>query len=264
MTELENLIDELYGAPLATFTGERTRLAASLKSDGDEAGAARMKGLRKPVVSAWALNLFTRRDSASLDALEATGRRLREAQERAIHEGDAEPLRAATQERHATVTRLTRAVLRVLEQEGVVGGPHAEDISSTLDAAAVDPEAFAALREGRLVRPLRPPTGFAEGASLKVVPGTRRREPEPAAPVDPRARRAEIAALRRKLAAAQTQGRKADQAVERARDRLAAAERERSDAREALREAEAQARGASLEVKRFALELSKADPDTSA
>jgi hypothetical protein len=261
MPDLEQRIDELYGAPLAAFTNERTRLAADLKAEGDDAGAARMKGLKKPVVSAWALNRLTRRDPSALEALEATGRRLREAQERAIADGDAEPLRAATQERHATVSRLTTAVLRLLEEEGVTGGSHADDISSTLDAAAVDPEAFAALRSGRLTRPLRPPTGFGEAAALKVIPGARRKEPEPEAPADPRARRAEVAALRRKVGAAEAQGRKAEQAVEKARARLEAAERERSSAKDALREAEALARGASLELKRAALELRKADPD---
>jgi hypothetical protein len=263
MPDLEQRIDELYAAPLATFTAERTRLAAALRSEGDDAGATRMKGLKKPVVSAWALNLLTRRDPSALEALDATGRKLREAQERAIEDGDAEPLRAATQERHATVTRLTAAVLRILEDEGMTGGSYADDISSTLDAAAVDAEAFAALREGRLTRPLRPPTGFGEAAALKVIPGARKKESEPAAPVDPRARRTEIAALRRKVTGAEAQSRKAEQAVERARARLEAADRERSDAKDALRETEALARGATLEVKRLALELRKADPDTN-
>jgi hypothetical protein len=263
MSDVDRRIDELYGAPLASFTEERTRLAAALKADGDDAGAARMKALKKPVVSAWALNLLTRRDPSALDALEATGRRLREAQERAIAEGDGEPLRAATQERHATVSRLTAAVVGILEQEGVTGGSHGDDISSTLDAAAVDPEAFAALREGRLTRPLRPPTGFGEAAALKAIPGARKKEAEPEAPADPRVRRAEVAALRRKVTAAEAQDRKAERAVERASARLEAAERERSDAKDALREAEALARGAALEIKRLALELRKIDPDAT-
>lgn len=260
MTELESLIDELYGLPPARFTDERIRLAKALKADGDDEAARRVGALRKPVVSAWALNLLTRKDPSGLDALESTGRRLREAQDRAISAGDADALRDATQERHATVSRLTRAALGILEREGVVGGSHGEDISTTLDAAAVDPEAFDALRRGRLTRPLMPPVGFGEGASLKVLPGARGRAPGPPEAVDPAKHRVEIGTLRRELTRAEGDSQKASRTVERARDRLETAERERSSAREDLREAEAHARGASLEVKRLARELGKIDP----
>ena len=54
--ELESRIDDLYALPLERFTPERDALAKELAADGDRAGAARVKALRKPVVAAWAVN----------------------------------------------------------------------------------------------------------------------------------------------------------------------------------------------------------------
>ena len=60
--ELEPRIDALYALPLERFTPERDALAKDLAADGDRAGAARVKALRKPVVAAWAVNALARED----------------------------------------------------------------------------------------------------------------------------------------------------------------------------------------------------------
>ena len=58
--ELEQRIDDLYALPLERFTPERDALAKELAADGDRAGAARVKALRKPVVAAWAVTALAR------------------------------------------------------------------------------------------------------------------------------------------------------------------------------------------------------------
>lgn len=257
----ERRIDELYAVPLDRFMDERARHVKELKAAGDGKGAKRVQALKKPVVAAWALNVLSRNESKVIEELGSAGQRLRDAQRRALSGGDAEPLREATQERHAIVGRLTEAALGVLKDAGVTGATHGEDITSTLDAAAIDPDAFETLRQGRLVKPLRPPTGFGEAAFLKVVPGAkasaRAEEPERASEAQ---RQSEVRTLRRELSRAESESQKATRAVDHARSRLEELEQRRAEAKKQLREAEARARGASLEVKRLQRDLSKLDP----
>jgi hypothetical protein len=255
--DLEGLIDELYAAPLDRFTPGRDALAKRLRSEGDAAGAERVRALRKPVVSAWALNALAREDPEGVAELEELGRRLRDAERQAVSGGDAGPLRDALEERRALVSRLAAGTMAILQREGAGSASTQEDVTSTLEAAAVDETAVAALRTARLSRPMRPPSGFGDAPALSVVPGARRsaaREEPPAPPADLERRSHD---LRRELSAAETRQRRADEAVERARTRLEEAERRRSEAKDRLREAEAEQRGAVLNVKRLAAELSK-------
>lgn len=257
--DLETRIDELYGTPLERFMDERARHVNELKAAGDGEAAKEIQGLKKPVVSAWALNALSREQPDGVEELGSAGERLRDAQRRALSGGDAEPLRVATQERHAVVARLAQAALGLLKEAGVSGTTHGDDISSTLDAAAIDPDAFDTLRRGRLVKPLRPPTGFGEPAFLKAVPSAGKAAASQPEATSNRERQAEIRALRRELARAENESRKASRAVDQARARLEEIERSRSEAKERVREAEAKARGASLEVKRLTRDLNRID-----
>jgi hypothetical protein len=254
--DLEGRIDALYAMPLERFTPERDALAGELRAAGDHEAAGRVKALRKPVVSAWALNALARADPDGVAELDELGRRLRDAQRRAVSGGDAEPLRAATEERRRLVARLAASAVELLGRQGAAGSAH-DDIASTLDAAAVDERAAAELRSGRLTRPLRPPTGFGDAPALTVVPGGRKAsEPEPA-DEDERTRTRLLRDLRRELAAAETRARRGDEAIARAREQLERAEQRRQEARERVREAEAARRGLALELKRLAAALSK-------
>jgi hypothetical protein len=259
--DLEARIDDLYALPLDRFTPERDALAGELKAAGAAEDAKRVKALRKPVVSAWAVNALAREDPAGIAELAALGRRLRDAQRQALSGGDAEPLRAALENRRALVGRLSTAALAVLEREGAGGSSQTDEIAATLDAAAVDEEAAAAVAAGRLVRPMRPPAAFGDAPALTVLPGGRRPSAEPAEPAeDARGAAKRAAELRRELASAETREKRARDAVERARGKVEEAERRRADLRERLREAEAELRGASLEAKRAAAALSKLEP----
>lgn len=253
--DLEDRIDALYALPLERFTPQRDAFATDLRAAGDREAAGRVRALRKPVVSAWALNALARSDPAGIAELDELGRRLRDAQRRAVSGGDAEPLRAATEERRRLVARLAASAVGLLGR-GSAGGSIEEDIASTLDAAAVDERAAAELRSGRLTRPLRPPTGFGDAPALTVVPGGRKAAEEPA-DEDERARARLLRELRRELVAAETRARRGDEAIARAREQLERVEQRRREARERVREAEAARRGLTLELKRLAAALSK-------
>ncbi|MGZ8585815.1 MAG: hypothetical protein ACXWXP_10105 [Actinomycetota bacterium] len=260
--DLEGRIEALYAGPLEGFTPDRDALAKELRAQDRREDADRVKALRKPVAAAWALNAFARADPDGVTALENLGRRLRDAQRRAMSGGDAEPLRAATDERRALVSRLTARAVE-LAGSAVAGASVRDDVAGTLDAAAVDEGAAGALREGRLTRPMRPPVGFTDAPALTVLPGGARKgaPTEPAEGTD-RERATAFRNARRELVAAGTRQRRAEDVLARARGRLEEAERRRSEAREAVREAEAAQRGVALEVKRLAAAVAKLERST--
>jgi hypothetical protein len=259
ITDLEAKVDELYSGPLDAFTRVRDALAAELK--GDAEAAKHVKGLRKPVVSAWALNRLAREDPQGVAELVGLGERLRAAQRRALSGGDAEELRAALDDRRRLVGALTGEAAAILEREGTGPGAHQDDLGATLEAAAADEDAGRLLLAGRLVKPLRPPAELGGGGLRVLEGGGRGRAPatEPEAELGERGRerRAQIARVRRELTSAQAAERKAAGAVEKARGRLEELEAKRGEAREAVRRAQAEHRGATLEAKRLAAALSK-------
>jgi hypothetical protein len=250
--ELERRIDDLYALPLERFTPERDALAKELAADGDRAGAARVKALRKPVVAAWAVNALAREDPEGVRALIELGGSLRSAHRRAVSGGDVEPFRAATEERRRLVGELTRTSAAILERAGGAATATTDAIAETLEAATVDEETGEAVRVGRLTKPVRPPATFAV-AGLRVLEGGPSR---PATTVAPKPK-PDVAKLRRELSAAETRERRAVAAVERERAAIQDLDRRRSEAKDRLRALEAELRGVSLERKRLANALDK-------
>jgi hypothetical protein len=265
MQDLEAGIDELYAGSLDAFVREREALAKARADGGDAAGAARVRALRKPVVSAWALNRLAREQPEAVNELVALGNRLRAAQRRAISGADVEPLREAIEERRRAITSLARAASELLERAGIGAAPHSSDLVSTLEAAAADEEAAELLRSGRVVKPLRPPGGFEEHG-LRVVQGGRAEEPRAEASsarekgdgreID-RERAQRSRELERALAQAQRRERSAAAQVDRARRRLQDLEGKRAEARDALKVSEAEHRGAEIEASRLASAVAK-------
>ena len=252
MTELDERIDGLYAGELDRFTPDRDALAKELTEAGDKEGARQAKALRKPVVSAWALNVLAREDPEAIGELLELGGRLRDAQRRAISGGDVEPLREATDERRRLVSELAGKVTAILERSGSASSANGDAVVTTLEAATADEQAGALLRSGRLVRPLRPPTSFA-GEGLRVLEGGR----QPAAATKPDPKAAEVKRLERELRAAEIRERRAVESVEREKARLEELERKRAEGRDRVRAAEAELRGISMETKRLARELDK-------
>ncbi|MEX2204544.1 MAG: hypothetical protein WD965_10715 [Actinomycetota bacterium] len=265
--ELEGRIDALYALLLDRFTPQRDALAKELQGAGEGEAAKRVKGLRKPVVAAWGLNALARENPEGIRELLDLGTRLRDGQRRALSGGDVEPLRQATDERRRLVGRLARNAAEILERAGTSAGSHEDDLSSTLDAAAVDEESGELLRSGRLTKPLQPPVSFGE-PGLRVLEGGRGANPaaksagpdrEDAPERDPE-REQEVKRLRRELADADRRERSAAAAADRARRRYEELEARRGESREALRAAESEHRGVELDRRRLAARLAKLEP----
>jgi hypothetical protein len=150
-TEAE--IDRLYELPLGDFTAARDDLAARLRREGSSDAAAEVKRLRKPSVSAWALNQVRRGNPERVDELIEAGQRLREAQDAVLGGADREALDQASEDERRLVSELARHAERelVAADRGVSSAVQ-QRLRDTLHAAATDPEAREGLAAGRLVR----------------------------------------------------------------------------------------------------------------
>lgn len=156
--DVEAAADELYGIAPEAFTARRAELAAQAKRDGDAGTRAAITALRRPTVSAWAVNLLVRERGRDVGKLLELAGRLRSAQ--AGLRG--QQLRDLSGERHAAVTELTKAAG---DLAAGAGRPLRDDalneVRATLDAAVADENAERALRSGRLTTSLHY-SGFGE------------------------------------------------------------------------------------------------------
>jgi hypothetical protein len=167
---LEVEIDRLYQLPLEDFTTARNALAKGAGGD-----AARIRGLAKPPIAAWAVNQLYWQDRETWNVLLAAAENARRAQ-RAVLGGRQGDVRAANKvhdDAVAQALRATVALLTAADQAPTDATKHA--IGVTLRALPGD-EA-----PGRLTRALQP-AGFETLAGLSVAAGAAR----PAKPAPPR------------------------------------------------------------------------------
>jgi len=143
--------EDLYGLPLNEFTAARNALAAELKKGGDAESADTIKALKKPPVTAWAINQLVRAHSDDVSALLDIGERLRRAQDAVMEGSDPAALRTAMADRRELVTEMARRAAKMLDKEGAKANrTHLDRISATLMNAAVDDDARESLRAGTL------------------------------------------------------------------------------------------------------------------
>jgi hypothetical protein len=229
---------DLYGLPLEQFTEQRNALAKALRRDGQRDEAAAVSKLRKPSSAAWAVNQLVRTQSRELDALFGAGDALQKAQTDLLA-GETEPdvLRRAVDAERAAVDQLAERARGLLSSEGhELTQTTLERVSETLHAAALDDDARAKVRDGRLERELR-------HVGLGVL------DAAPASPSKPRAARAGRGRRKADEKAQQLEAaRKAEAELrderERATARLHEAEARRERAAGELRDAEQAVRDA--------------------
>jgi hypothetical protein len=172
-----------------------------------------VKSLRKPSVSAWAVNQAARRQPEAVRALVKAGGELRKAQRDAVSGRDPRGFQEATQKHRGLVDDVTAAAHEALEERGAVAPGVLVRVSQTLRAASVDKEASKALLAGTLSEDVEQ-TGF--GPLLSAVPErARRRKAAPKPPPKPKPKPAKPkpdpnAARRAKL----------EKELEKARDRV--------------------------------------------
>lgn len=144
---LDAIIAELYAVAPADFVAARTRRA----KDAEPALARQVAKVRKPVVSAWAVDLLAR-EGRLADALEL-GAALREAQ----GELDAAELARLGRQRRQLVAALARTAVDLAAAAGVsVSAAAQSDLEATLNAALIHADAAAAVATARLAAPLDP------------------------------------------------------------------------------------------------------------
>jgi len=164
----ESELDDLYAAPLDQFIKLRNDAASRLKKEGNEEAAARVAALKKPSVSAWAVNQLARTGSIDFQRLIKAGEALEQAQSRAISGGDSSGFEAARREESAATNLLRAATKQVLPS----ASPAILDrVVSTLRAGAATPQGRVLIKQGRLSEDLEP-TGFGafSGISLTEAP----------------------------------------------------------------------------------------------
>jgi hypothetical protein len=142
--------ETLYGLTLAEFTPARDARAKELKKD-DATLSAAVKGLRKPTLAAWVVNVLVRHETEQVEQVLEVGAALREAQASL----DGEELRALTRQRRQLTAAVTTRARAVAAGLGVKVTPAvADQVEATLTAAMVDEGCARAVRSGLLVAPL--------------------------------------------------------------------------------------------------------------
>ena len=242
--DFSSAADELYGVLPADFVAARTRLAREAKAEGDAALAKRIGALRRPTLSAWAVNLLARSAAGDLADLLDVGEEMRAAWGSGRGLGDLERRRAGL------VGSLVRAAGEFAAEAGNALREQAvREVEDTLQAATVDAGIAEEVREGRLSQPRSHsgfvPAGFAtappdgeEGAKpkpkekpAKAKPSPERK-PEQKKDEEPaKSNVARTSAVRAKRA--ETLRKRAEQAEDKLADREEQAEAARSEVQEA-------------------------------
>lgn len=245
-------VDELYGLPLDEFVPARTALARELRGAGRREEAAEVAALRKPSVAAWAVNQLVRTQRRAFDELLVAGDALRAAHDDVLAgRGAAGALRDAVARERDAVEALTGVARGLLTSDGHELSPTIiERVSDTLHAAALDDDARAQVRDGRLERELRHVgLGMTPGATAARTRSRARKqpaaepkktEPNKAEPKrDPKAEREARRRLERAIRAvgsARDRRDRAAAALKEAEEALGEAERDQADAERAARE----------------------------
>jgi hypothetical protein len=221
----ERDLDRLYGLPREEFTSARNALVSELKKAGRKDEADEVQALKKPSVSAWAVNQLARQHPEEVAELVKAGDALRKAQRDVLAGKTGADVREASRAQHELADELVDAARQILA--GATQAT-AQKISGTLRAASTDPAAAKLLRKGRLSEDVES-VGF--GPLLHVAPQrkgrsrpTRNRARERAAAQKKRKREA-VAQARQEAAAARKAADKAEREAKRAQERAEAAER---------------------------------------
>ena len=229
---LLSIAEELYALTPSEFTGSRNEWAKQSKPEDPEL-AKRILALRKPSVAAWVVNMMMRHQGDQMTQVLELGASLRQAQENL----DGEALRELTRQRRQLTTAVTRQGRDLAQELGQrLTEAVADQVQGTLHAAMVDEDAAAAVRSGLLVSALTATgVGAADVVDSVAVPAaiglTARPRPMP---TPKRADLSVVPDLEKTpdevAAAKEAERKKAQDAVEKARD-------DADDARQRVRKA---------------------------
>ena len=226
----EELLDELLATPPKEFVAARNAAAKRLTADGHREAAGEIKALPRPPLSLWALNRLAHAQPDLVESFLDAAENLRKAHESG---GD---IRAATPPEREAEARVAAAAAKIAGTQGSATETVMRGIRATLGAAAVDADAAASLRAGRLIEE-------PEAPSLEQLLGSLPQRPAGTAKAKTKApaRRdleAERRALRDEISEAQTGATEARAAARETADAARAAEREWQRAEKAAEKAQ--------------------------
>ena len=267
-------LDDLYAAEPEEFVAARNALAKQLKAAGDKDTAAEVAKLRRPPVSAWALNQVARSRPDEIEALMTAAADLAGA----LADPAGADLRAIQRAFRSAIEAVVRTTLDVVSSSGRNPSPGLQQaIQAALQAAAVDDGIALALRSGVLAEdepapgflfvesdeasPARPATKPATkaaapvGSPKKAAIGRRTRPTRAAADPAPAETTPETTGAKAGATAGAKAERAAERAAQREADRSAAKERARLETEE--REAERRRRARLAELRSDAKRLEK-------
>ncbi len=266
--DLEDRIGVLYALPPERFTASRNELGDTLRGEGRREDEKRVRALRRPSLSAWAINVAARSDRELVEGLLKAGQALRAEQQRAVSGSSAEGLREAAERRRQIVLRLRDVAAEALRSAGKDPQGSLDELSGTFEAASVDEDVGDVLLAARVERTLVPPAGLGDVDRLRLVTRKGEREKrddgregsgETRAQDAEAERNRERDRLRKELALASKRESAAHRRVERLREKLERTRSALDEASRSLRTAEAEARGAKLEMTRVAAALRRAE-----
>ena len=241
--DLDTVADELYGLAPAVFVATRTARAKEARAAGDRELATAIAALAKPTKVAWLVNQLVRQRPQDVEPLLALGAGLREAT--ATLSGD--DLRTLTRQQHQLVHAIVGKAREIASAAGEsVSQDVADGVDQTLRAALADDGLAAALSGGRLTDRLEFAGFGGAGAGFTLPPASRKKLVIKADDAENR-RKARVAA--------------ADQAVAEARTALADAENAHRSAQKAEGAAEAAAEAAEARAAELRAELEAATAD---
>jgi hypothetical protein len=222
-------VDGLFGLPREEFTEARNAVVRDLRKAGRKDEAEEVRALKKPSVSAWAVNQLARQHPQKVADLVKAGDALRKTQRDVLAGKKGADVRGASRAQHDLADELVDAAREILAKAGTPATQTtAQRISGSLRAASTDPAASKLLRKGRLSEDVES-VGF--GPLLHVAPQrkgrsrpARNRVRERAAAQKKRKRKA-VAEARKEAAAARKAADKAEREAKRAQERAEAAER---------------------------------------
>ena len=139
---------DLYALAPEEFTAARDAEVRAARGAGERGQAKALAALRRPTVSAYVVNALVRAEPALLDQLLELGQQLGQAQA----DGQAAALRSLGEQRRALVEAVADQAAAAADRP-LTPAVRAE-VVATLEAALADPASGAAVRTGRLVRPL--------------------------------------------------------------------------------------------------------------
>lgn len=147
---LADIANRLYAGPLEDFVAARA--AAAKEASGLDKGlAAAVRGLPKPSVAAWALNMLARHRPEVPARLGELGARMRAAQDSL----DAAALRELGRERRTLLADAVETARSIARGQGrSISDALASDVEETLRALTADAGAANAVASGRLLKVL--------------------------------------------------------------------------------------------------------------